>query len=30
MEWGMDWIYVAQCRDRCWARVNVVINFLLP
>jgi hypothetical protein len=23
---GMDWIYLALDRDRCWAVVNAVIN----
>jgi hypothetical protein len=24
--WGMDWIKMAQDRDRWWALVNVVMN----
>jgi hypothetical protein len=27
---GMDWIKVAQVRDRCWTLVNVVMNFWVP
>ena len=27
---GMDWIDVAQDRDRWWAHVNVVINLRVP
>jgi hypothetical protein len=27
---GMDWIYLAQDRDRWWALVNRVINLWLP
>jgi hypothetical protein len=26
----MDWIEVAQDRNRCWAVVNVVVNFRVP
>jgi hypothetical protein len=24
---GIDWIQLAQDRDRCWALVNAVMNF---
>jgi len=27
---GMDWIDLAQDRDRCWALVNAVMNFWVP
>jgi hypothetical protein len=27
---GMDWIYLAQDRDRWWALVNVVMNLRVP
>ena len=27
---GMDWIDVAQERDRWWALVNAVMNFRVP
>ena len=27
---GMDWIELAQDRDRCWALVNAVMNLLVP
>jgi len=27
---GMDWIDLAQDRDRCWALVNVVMNLRVP
>jgi hypothetical protein len=30
VEWGIDWIDLAQERDRCLAFVNVVMNFQLP
>ena len=28
--WGMDWIGLAQDRDRWWAVVNAVMNLQLP
>jgi hypothetical protein len=28
--WGMDWIELAQDRDRWWALVNVVMNLWVP
>jgi hypothetical protein len=28
--WGMDWIDLAQDRDRWWALVNVVMNIWVP
>ena len=28
--WGMDWIELAQDRDRCWEFVNVVMNLRVP
>ena len=28
--WGLDWIELAQDRDRWWALVNVVMNLLVP
>jgi hypothetical protein len=28
--WGMDWIKLAQDRDRWWALVNVVMNLQVP
>ena len=27
---GMDWIELAQDRDRCWALVNAVMNLWVP
>jgi len=27
---GMDWIKLAQDRDRCWALVNSVMNLWVP
>jgi len=27
---GMEWIDLAQDRDRCWALVNAVMNFRDP
>jgi len=27
---GMDWIHLAQDRDRWWALVNVVMNLWFP
>jgi hypothetical protein len=27
---GMDWIELAQDRERCWALVNAVKNFWVP
>jgi len=28
--WGMDWIELAQVRDRKWALVNVAMNIWVP
>jgi hypothetical protein len=30
MGWGMNWIELAQDRDRGWALVNVVMNLRVP
>jgi hypothetical protein len=30
MEGGMDWIDLAEDRDRWWALVNKVMNFQVP
>jgi hypothetical protein len=27
---GMDWIELAQDKDRCWALVNAVMNIWVP
>jgi hypothetical protein len=27
---GLDWIELAQDRDRCWALVNAVMNLWVP
>jgi hypothetical protein len=28
--WGMDWIELAQDKDRWWAVVNAVMNLQVP
>jgi hypothetical protein len=28
--WGLDWIELAQDRDRWWALVNAVMNLQIP
>jgi hypothetical protein len=28
--WGMDWIQLAQDRDRWWALVNAAMNLRVP
>jgi hypothetical protein len=28
--WCMDWIGLAEYRDRWWAVVNIVMNFQVP
>jgi hypothetical protein len=30
MGWGMDWMELAEDRDRWWAVVNVVMNLRFP
>ena len=30
MRWGMDWIDLAQYKDRWLALVNVAVNFRVP
>jgi hypothetical protein len=27
---GVDWIHLAQDRDKCWALVNMVMNLRVP
>jgi hypothetical protein len=27
---GIDWIYLAQDRDRGWALLNIVVNLQVP
>ena len=27
---GIDWIHLAQDRDRWWALVNAIMNLLVP
>jgi hypothetical protein len=27
---GVDWMYLAQNRDQCWALVNMVMNLPVP
>jgi hypothetical protein len=27
---GVDWLYLAQDRDKWWALVNTVLNFRVP
>jgi hypothetical protein len=27
---GVDWMYLAQGRDQCWAAVNTVMNLRVP
>ena len=29
-DWGMDWIDLAQARDRLRALVNAIMNFRVP
>ena len=30
MEWGLDWIDLAQDRNRGWALANSIVNFPVP